>query len=71
MSLRLEHADPNDPAAMSPYERRDELASIFARAIPRMPRRGSDAAQLEENAAESVPFGLEVSALPRPDRDRG
>lgn len=71
MSLRLEHADPNDPVEMSLGERRDELANIFARAILRIPRRGCDAEQLEEIAAESAPLGLELSALPCPDRDRG
>lgn len=71
MSLRLEHADPNDPAAMSSDDRRDELASIFARALLRIPRRRGDAEEVDKIAAESAPLGLELSALPRPHRVAG
>jgi hypothetical protein len=70
MSLRIEHADPNNPAAMSPDDRRDELASIFARGLCRIPRRPCDVAEVDQFAAESAPLGLELSSLPRPDRDR-
>lgn len=68
MSLRLDH---NDPDAMSPAERRHEVASIFARALLRIPRLRGDAEEVDQIAAESAPLGLELSARPRPDRQRG
>ena len=37
MSLRLHHAaDPGDPESMTLEGRRDEIASIFARAVLRL-----------------------------------
>lgn len=67
MSLLLEHSDPTDPLAMSPEARRDELASIFARAILRLPR----SPEVREFAAESAPPGLALSTPLRPHRVAG
>jgi hypothetical protein len=42
MALQFEQPDPTDPVTMSAEDRCDELASIFARAIVRLPRPGAD-----------------------------
>lgn len=68
MSLRLDH---DDPEAMSPEERRDEVASILSLALLRMPRGARIAPAPAQIPAESPQPGLEVSAHPRPDRGRG
>lgn len=67
MSLLLDPADPTDSTAMSPAERRDELASIFARAILRLPR----SPEVREFEAKSAPSGLALSAPLRPHRAAG
>lgn len=64
MSLR---PDPTDPADMTPEQRLDEVASIFARGIVRLhgrvlPRSGPD-----ENPPESSTTCLELPPGPRPD----
>ena len=71
MSLRLDHPDLNGPSTMSPDDRRDELASIFARALLRIPRRRGDDEEVDQIAADSAHLGLEVSATTRPHRAVG
>ncbi|MBX3372603.1 MAG: hypothetical protein KF817_02105 [Phycisphaeraceae bacterium] len=64
MSLRLDH---DDPEAMSPAERRDEVASILARGTLRL--RGRIAGDFDEpgNLAESAPTCLDLCATSRRD----
>ena len=64
MSLRL---NPAEPADMTPDDRLDEIASIFARAILRLHGRVRADIPPPQNLEESSPTCLELSALPRPD----
>jgi len=64
MSLR---PDPTDPEDMSPDERLEEMASIFARGILRLHRRILPDLAHAENLPESSPTCLELSAPSRPD----
>jgi len=64
MSLRLY---PTDPADMTPEERLEEIASIFARGILRLHGRVVPDSPGIENLPDSSPTCLELSALPRPD----
>ncbi len=61
----------NDPAELNPEERLDELASIFATALLRLPPRTRAvlaASQHEGRSIEnSAQKALEVSATLRPD----
>ncbi len=68
MSLRL---NPTDPGSMPPEERRDELASIFARGILRLRGRDLPHGSPERRAEESSGTCLELSATPRPCVDAG
>ena len=68
MSLRL---DPSDPESMTPEERRDELASIFARGVLRLHGRDLPHGSPERRAEESSRTCLELSAAPRPCVDAG
>ncbi len=68
MSLRLDHDDPD---AMSPAERRDEVASILARGILRLHGRIVGDFDDPENLAESAPTCLDLCATSRPDRPTG
>jgi hypothetical protein len=68
MSLRL---DPTDPANMTPDERLDEVASIFARGILRLHGRVPPDQSPEQRAEESSPTCLDLSAPPRPCVDAG
>ena len=64
MSLR---PDPTDLADMSPDERLDEVASIFARGILRLHGRVPGHPGSGENLPESSATCLELSPSPRPD----
>jgi len=64
MSLR---PDPTDPADMTPEERLEEIASIFARGILRLHGRIVPDSPDIENLPDSSPTCLELSSLPRPD----
>jgi len=68
MSLRLDHDDPD---AMSPAERRDEVASIFARGILRLHGRIVGDFDESEILDESAPACLDLCATSRPDRSTG
>jgi len=68
MSLRL---DPTDPESMTPEERRDELASIFARGILRLRGRDLPHGSPEPRVEESSATCLDLSATPRPCVDAG
>jgi hypothetical protein len=64
MSLR---PDPTDPADMTPEQRLDEVASIFARGILRLHGRVLPHSGPVENLPESSATCLELSAPTRPD----
>lgn len=68
MSLRLDHDDPD---AMSPAERRDEVASILARGILRLHGRIAGDFDDRKNLAECAPTCLDLCATSRPDRPTG
>lgn len=68
MVLRSNRFDPDDPEFMSPAERRDELASIFARGILRLRGRVSGDTFNAQNLEDSSPTCLELSATSSPDR---
>lgn len=68
MSLRLDH---DDPEAMSPAERCDEVASIFARGILRLHGRIVGDFDDLQNLAESAPTCLDLPRGSRPDRPTG
>lgn len=68
MSLRLDH---DDPEAMSPAERRDEVASIFARGILRLHGRMVGDFDDLQNLSEDAPACLELPRGSRPDRPTG
>ncbi len=59
--------DPTDPADMTADERLDEIASIFARGIPRLHGRILPDNPDIENLPDSSRTCLELSAGPRPD----
>ncbi len=63
MSLRL---DPMDPESMTPDERRDELASIFARGILRLHGRELPHVPATPGPPDSPGASLDLSATPRP-----
>lgn len=65
MSLRLDHDDSN---AMSPAERREEVASILARGILRLHGRIVGAFDESEILRESAPTCLDLPRGSRPDR---
>lgn len=72
MVLRSDRFDPDNPSNMLADERRDELASIFARGILRLHGRVSgdisDAQNLEDSSPEFRGTCLELSATSSPDR---
>ena len=68
MSMRLDH---DDPEAMSPAERRDEVGSIFARGILRLHGRIVGDFDESEILDESAPTCLDLCATSRPDRPTG
>ncbi len=68
MSLRLDH---DDHEAMSAAERRDEVASIFARGILRLHGRIVGDFDESEILDESAPTCLDLCATSRPDRPTG
>ena len=68
MSLRL---DDDDPEAMSPAQRRDEVASIFARGILRLHGRIVGDFDDLQNLAEDAPTCLDLPRGSRPDRPTG
>ncbi len=68
MSLRL---DPTDPASMSAAERRNEVASIFARGILRLHGRVAsidDVGEIVENLQRTC---LDLPPESRPDPTTG
>ncbi len=72
MSLRLHHdADPTDPESMTPDERRDELASIFARGILRLHGRELPHVPATPGPPDSLESSLDFPAPPRPCVDAG
>lgn len=68
MSLRF---DDDDPDAMSPAERRDEVASIFARGILRLHGRIVSMFGDLGNLAEAARTCLDLPRDSRPDRPAG
>ena len=68
MSLRL---DDDDPEAMSPAERRDEVASFLARGILRLHGRIVGDFDDLQNLSEDAPTCLDLCATSRPDRPTG
>ena len=64
MSLR---PDPTDPEDMTPDERLEEVASIFARGILRLHGRLLPDTPDIKNLPDSSRTCLELSAGPRPD----
>lgn len=68
MSLRLEH---DDPVAISPAERRDEVASILARGFLRLHGRIVGNFDDPENLAEDAPTCLDLCDTSRPHRSTG
>ncbi len=68
MSLRFDH---DDPEGMSPAERRDEIASIFARGILRLHGRVLGDCDDLQNLVEHAPTRLDLCATSRPDRPTG
>lgn len=64
MSLRL---DPTEPADMTPDDRLEEIASIFARGILRLHGRALTDTSDIENLPDSSRTCLELSAGRRPD----
>ena len=64
MSLRL---DPTEPADMTPDDRLEEMASIFARGILLLHGRALPDVPDIENLPDSSQTCLELSAPPRPD----
>lgn len=66
------HADPTDPAHLSPEERIAEVAAILAEGVFRLRRQGisTPIPAIQENT-ESSGNGLEVSAASCPDGPRG
>ncbi|MBX3356473.1 MAG: hypothetical protein KF724_12325 [Phycisphaeraceae bacterium] len=68
MSLRLDH---DDPEGMSTAERRDEVASIFARGILRLHGRIVGDFDDLQNLAEDAPTCLDLPRGSRPDRSTG
>ena len=72
MSLRLHNdADPNDPENMTPEDRRDEIASIFARGILRLHGRDLPHQMPEQRTEESSTTCLDLPTTPRPCVDTG
>ena len=71
MVLRPDRFDPDDPANMEADDRRDELASIFARGILRLRGRVSGDISDAQNLEDSSPTCLELSATSSPDRTTG
>ena len=66
----------DDPSALTPDQRRREIAALLARGILRLgnPRQlapESTESRLTEEALESVQNGLELSAMSRPPVARG
>lgn len=68
MSLRL---DPTDPETMTPEERRNELASIFACGFLRLRGRDLPHGSPEPRVEESSRTCLDLPATPRPCVDAG
>lgn len=67
MSLRPKSpADPTDPENMTPEERRDEIASIFARGLLRLHGRALSHCMAEPSSPDSPKASLDFSATPRP-----
>lgn len=71
MALRSDRFDPDDLEHMDSEERRDELASIFARGILRLHGRVSGDISDAQNLEDSSPTCLELSATSSPDRTTG
>ena len=61
------HPDPTDPTGMTPDDRLEEIASIFAHGVLRLHGRVVADVPQPENLADSSPTCLELSAPPRPD----
>lgn len=67
MSLRLHHdANPSDPERMTPEDRRDEVAGIFARGVMRLHARTLPHVHAEPGADDAPEASLDLSASPRP-----
>jgi hypothetical protein len=72
MSLRLHHdADPSDPESMTPEERREELAGIFARGILCLHTRSLPRDSAEQTRLDSAEASLDLPAPARPCVDAG
>ena len=78
MAARRIIIDPSDPAAMTPKQRRAELAAIFAAGVIRLFEQrhfavvgGSEAHPTRRNPADSGQSRLEVPPAPRPYGPRG
>ena len=72
MASRRIIIDPSDPAAMTPEQRRAELATILAAGVIRhFERRHPAAVPMSKNAADSGEGCLEVRPNPGPYGPRG
>ncbi|MBK8915012.1 MAG: hypothetical protein IPM64_10510 [Phycisphaerales bacterium] len=72
MASRRIIIDPTNPAAMTPEQRRAELATILAAGVIRhFEQRHLAAVPMSENAANSGETRLEVPPDPRPYGPRG
>lgn len=72
MASRRIIIDPSDPAAMTPEQRRTELASILAAGVIRhVEQQHLAAVPMSKNAADSGKTRLEVPPDPRPYGPRG
>lgn len=67
MSLRLHHdADPSEPESMTPTDRCDEMAGIFARGILRLHSHALPHVHAEPGADDAAEASLDLSDPPRP-----
>ena len=72
MATRRIIIDPSHPAAMTPEQRRTELATILAAGVIRhVEQRHLAAVPMSKNAADSGETRLEVPPDPRPYGPRG
>lgn len=68
MSLRLDH---DEAEAISPAERRDEVASVLARGVLRLHGRLFAHFDHPQNLGDDAPTCLDLPSASRPDRPTG
>lgn len=57
---------PDDPACLTPDQRRREVAAILAKGLLRLPQFPPESAESDASASDSTQKGLELSARPGP-----